>query len=176
MFFARIAGLALVSFAAFAAGCGGSTPPPRTEPDSKPVERRQKPPEGPTRTDWKTIAQKLVQKCIAGGWIAKWRSTNEDIDQAKPRILLQPFEDKTGQNLDPEYLNTELEKRMRTSGVFDIVPDTGDPNFYGRGKLLRLAERSGGERITVYTATLELIDPRTEKIAYSCEATVKGEM
>jgi PBP1b-binding outer membrane lipoprotein LpoB len=158
-----------------ATACSSSTPPPRVVQE-KPAERRDTSPKGPTRTDFNTIAQKLVGKCIAGGWIAKWRSTAEDIDQAKPRIYLRPFEDKTNQNLDPLYLNQTLEKRMRTSGVFDMVAEGAETDFYGRGILHLLAERTGGERISVYTATLELIDPKTEKIAYSCEATVKGEM
>jgi PBP1b-binding outer membrane lipoprotein LpoB len=165
-------------FAAFftATACSSSTPPPRVV-EERPPERREKPPEGPTRTDFKTIAQKLVQKCVAGGWISQWRSTAKDVDQAKPRIVLRPFEDKTGQELDPEYLNTELQRRMRVSGVFDMVAEGAELDFYARGKLLRLAERTGrGDKISVYTATLEVIDPATEKIAYSCEATVKGEM
>lgn len=172
MLSSRITALLLL---AAAAGCSSSTPPPRVVQE-KPVERRDPPPKGPTRTDFNTIAQKLVGKCVAGGWIAKWRSTAKDIDQAKPRIMLRAFEDRTGQGLDPLYLNQTLEKKMRTSGVFDLVAEGAETDFYGRGILHLLAERSGGERISVYTATLELIDPLTEKIAYSCEATVKGEM
>lgn len=173
--FVPVASVALV-FAA-AAACSSSTPPPRVEQAEKPAEPREKPPEGPTRTDFKTIAQKLMNKCIAGGWIARWRSTAKDIDQAKPRIVLRPFEDKTEQGLDSDFLNQQLEQRMRLSGVYDMVAAGAEFDFYGRGKLLRLAERAGsGKRVTVYTAILEFVDPQTDKVAYSCEATVQGEM
>lgn len=165
-----------LAFTTLFAACGGSTPPPE-KPVSPPPPAREPPPAGPTRTDFKTIATKLVQQCITGGWISKWRSTAKDVDQAKPRVRLRGFEDKTGQNLDPEYLNQELEKKMRTSGVFEVVSESEPLDFHGQGKLLRLAEKnSRGERISVYTATLEMIDPTTNKVAYSCEATVKGEM
>jgi PBP1b-binding outer membrane lipoprotein LpoB len=167
---------AALASALFAAACSSSTPPPKHEAPPPPTARTP-PPEGPTRTDFRTIAAKLVQGCIAGGWISKWRSTAKDVDQAKPRIHLRGFEDKTQQNLDPEYLNQELEKKMRTSGVFDMVAEGAELDFIGQGKLLRLAERtSRGDRVSVYTATLELLDPTTNKLAYSCEATVKGEM
>src|SRR5688500_13954657 len=126
MYSAKIASLFAASPLLFALACGGSTPPPRVEPE-KVVEKKDPPPAGPTRTDFKTIAQRLVQKCVAGGWISKWRSTNEDVDQAKPRIWLKPFEDKTGQGLDPEYLNQELERRMRMSGVYEMVTEDGNP-------------------------------------------------
>jgi hypothetical protein len=99
-----------------------------------------------------------------------------DVDVAKPRIYLRDFEDKTGQGLDPSYLHDELEKNMRTSGVFDMVAEAGPFDFIGRGRLLRLAERSGEGRISVYTAILEMLDPKSEKVAYSCESTVRGEM
>lgn len=166
-----------LAFTAALAACGGSTPPPEAPVTSKPAAPREPPPQGPTRTDFKTIATKLVQQCIAGGWISKWRSTAKDVDQAKPRVRLRGFEDKTGQNLDPEYLNQELERKMRTSGVFEIVSESEPLDFHGQGKLLRLAEKNAkGERVSVYTATLEMIDPATNKVAYSCEATVKGEM
>jgi hypothetical protein len=158
-------------------GCKSSTPPPKQESAPPPPTNRPPPPEGPTRTDFKTIAGKLVQECVGGGWISKWRSTAKDVDQARPRIHLVGFEDKTQQNLDPEYLNSELEKRMRMSGVFDMVAEGAELDFIGQGKLLRLAERNArGDRISVYTATLDLIDPQTKQKAYSCEATVKGEM
>lgn len=158
-----------------ASACKSAPPPPPPE-QPKPAAK-EPPPSGPTRTDWKTIAGKLVQRCIAGGWIAKWRSTAPDIDQAKPRIYLRDFEDKTGQSLDATYLGTELEKRMRTSGVFDMQTTVEGANFIGRGRLLRLAERdASGGRTSVYTATLEMLDPATEKVAYSCEASVTGEM
>jgi hypothetical protein len=160
----------------FASACSSSTPPPQPAAPVK-AAPREAAPQGPTRTDFQTIAKKLMQQCIAGGWISRWRSTAKDVDQAKPRIHLRGFEDKTGQGLDPDYLNGELEKRMRTSGVFDMVADGAELDFFGQGKLLRMAERTkGGERISVYTATLEMVDPGTNKTAYSCEATVKGEM
>jgi hypothetical protein len=170
--------LGATAFAAIAistSGCGGSAqsaPPP-----PKPVEARPPPPEGPTRTDFKTIAQKLVSRCVAGGWIHKWRSTNEDPLAAKPKIYLRDFDDQTKQDLDPQYLTSELERKMRQSGVFEMVSEDGGYDFIGRGKLLRLAERTGkGDRVSVYTAVLELIDPSSSKVAYSCEATVKGDM
>jgi hypothetical protein len=166
-----------LSVVAVLAACSSSTPPPRAEPPPTTRSSAPPPPSGPTRTDFQTIAKKLVQQCVQGGWISKWRSTAKDVDQAKPRIHLRGFEDKTGQNLDPDYLNNELEKRMRTSGVFDMVAAEGQLDFFGEGKLLRMAERtSRGDRISVYTATLDLIDPTTNQKAYSCEATVKGEM
>lgn len=171
--------LRFTSIAAFcfaAAACSSSTPPPVAEPAPTPrAEPKVPAPTGPTRTDFQTIAKKLLQQCVVGGWISKWRSTAKDVDQARPKIQLRGFEDKTGQGLDPEYLNGELEKRMRTSGVFDIVNDA--PDFFGQGKLMRLAERNArGDRVSVYTATLSLIDPTTNNVAYSCEATVQGEM
>lgn len=167
----------LTAALAFAgAACSSSTPPPQPPAPAR-AEPKVPPPEGPTKTDFQTIAKKLVQQCIAGGWISRWRSTAADVDQARPRIQLTGFEDKTGQGLDPQYLNGELEKRMRTSGVFDMVGEGEKIDFVGKGRLLRLAERDRkGERVSVYTATLELIDPTTSKIAYSCEATVKGEL
>jgi hypothetical protein len=156
------------------AACGGSTPPPKKEP--APVSTRPAPPEGPTRTDFKTIADKLVGRCIGGGWISKWRSTQKDIDVARPRIFLKGFEDKTDKNLDPTYLVTELERRMRMSGAFDMVPEGAPTDFIAQGKILRLAERAGKGRISVYTATLELLDPTTNQRAYDCEATIQGEL
>jgi hypothetical protein len=155
-----------------AVACGGSTPPPRPSP---PPSASAPPPSGPTRTDFKEISRDLVRRCVGGGWISRWRAEG-DIDAAKPRIRLEPFSDQTGQGLDPTYLTSELERQMRTSGVFEMVSDDAR-DFDGRGKLLRLAERGkGGARISVYTAILELVNPKTGKLAYSCEATVQGEL
>lgn len=162
--------------AAFGAGCASSAPPPAPLPPPA-SSNRPPPPKGPTRTDFKTIAAKLVQQCVAGGWISRWRSTAKDVDAAKPRVHLRGFEDKTDQGLDPDYLNNELERRMRISGVFEMVTKDAEKDFIGQGKLLRLAERTPrGERISVYTATLDLIDPTSQNKAYGCEATVQGEM
>lgn len=156
----------------FAVGCGGAKPPPPVAPPTVSTA-----PTGPTRTDFNQIAKALVRRCVAGGWINQWRSTNEDVDAARPKIFMKAFENKTGKELDPTYLNAVLEQRMRTSGVFDMVTESGEPDFIGHGKLLRLAERgSGGARFSVYSAILELKDPTTEKMAYSCETSVKGEM
>jgi hypothetical protein len=158
------------------AACGGSTPPPKAAVADKPSSAAP-PPAGPTRTDVKEISKELVQKCVAGGWISRWRSENVDVDAAKPKIFLRDFEDKTGQALDPTYLTSELLRRMRTSGVFEMVGEGTEYDFEGHGKLLRLAERGkGGARISVYTAVLELVSPKTSKVAYSCEATVQGDL
>ncbi|MCB9654009.1 MAG: hypothetical protein H6729_07780 [Deltaproteobacteria bacterium] len=135
------------------------------------------PPSGPTQTDFKIISKRLVKRCIAGGWINRWRANNSDVNAAKPKIFLAPFDDATGLNLDPEYLRTTLERRMRRTQAFEMVADRSGCDFIGQGKLHRLAERGPkGERFSVYTATLALLDPTTEKVAYSCEATVRGEM
>ena len=158
------------------AACSSSKPQmvtaaPKTESRAPP------PPAGPTRTDFKTIAKSLVQRCVAGGWISRWRATQPDIDIAKPKIYLRDFEDRTEQNLDPAYLTSELDQKMRLSGVYEMVSSGDGAHFIGRGKLMRLAERtSKGDRVSVYTAVLELIDPQSERVAYSCEATVRGEM
>lgn len=99
------------------------------------------------------------------------------MDVAKPKIHLADFEDRTGQDLDPTYLQSVLEKRMRISGVFDMVPSSEGSDFIGRGRLLRLAERGkGGKRFSVYTVTLDLVSPTDDQVAYSCEATVQGEL
>ena len=160
---------------ALLAACSSSkqaTPPP-----PPPAHARPAPPSGPTRTDFNDIAKELVKKCVGGGWISRWRSEHEDVDVAKPKIHLVEFEDKTGQDLDPSYLVSVLEKRMRMSGVFDMVPSSDASDFVGRGKLLRLAERTPkGKRFSVYTVTLELLEPQSDRIAYSCEATVQGEL
>ncbi|MFO0723029.1 MAG: hypothetical protein U1E65_04530 [Myxococcota bacterium] len=154
-----------------------SAPPPQKAPAERPTSSAPPPPAGPTRTDVKQISAELVQRCIAGGWISRWRSTNPDVDAARPKIYLRDFADQTGQNLDPSYLTSELLRRMRTSGVFEMVGEGTDYDFEGRGKLLRLAERGkGGARISVYTAVLELVSPKDSKVAYSCEATVQGDM
>ncbi len=152
--------------------CSSNTPPP-----AKPTVRRNPPPSGPTRTDFRTIAKKLLGRCVGGGWIHRWRSTHADAEIAKPRIYLSDFSDQTKQDLDPSYLNSVLEKRMRMSGVYEMVSDEDAAHFLGKGKLLRMAERTrSGSRISVYTAVLDLVDPKSGKIAYSCEATVRGEM
>ena len=58
-----------------------------------------------------------------------------------------------------------------------MVPEGAERDFDGRGRLLRLAERDArGDRYSVYTVTLDLIEPGGDRVAYSCEATVKGEM
>lgn len=174
----RLATVLALGAAAGLIGCGGSkaAAPPPAAPAAHATPRAPAP-EGPTRTDFRTIAQKLVQECVAGGWIQKWRSTAKDVDVARPRIRLRGFEDKTQQGLDPAYLTSELEKRMRLSGVFDMVGESAETDFIGDGTLLRLAERTQrGDRISVYTATLDLIDPATNQKAYSCEATVRGDM
>lgn len=162
-------------FTVLLAACGSSA---RNTPAPEAPERRvSDAPAGPTRTDFKTIAQKLVSRCVAGGWIHKWRSTHEDPTVARPKIYLRDFQDQTKQELDPTYLHAELERKMRTSGVFEMVSESAEYDFEGRGKLLRMAERTrSGDRISVYTAVLELVDPATNKVAYSCEATVQGEM
>lgn len=156
-----------------AASACSSTPPP---PPPRAVAPPPAAPSGPTRTDFKYISSKLMQRCVAGGWINEWRSKHEDVDVARPKIHLETFEDKTDQDLDQTYLHRTLEQRMRLSGVYDMVSSASDADFVGRGKLLRMAERSGGERISVYTAVLDLVNPKTNETAYTCEATVRGEM
>lgn len=166
---------ALMTFCGLLA-CSSST---RDVPpvEAAPPPARSDAPEGPTRTDFQTIAKKLVQRCVAGGWIHRWRAEQPNVDAAaKPRIYLEGFEDKTDKGLDPSYLHSQLESRMRKSGVYEMVSGDGDHDFIGRGRLLRLAERSGKSRISVYTAVLDLVDPKTGKIAYNCEATVEGEL
>ncbi len=143
-------------------------PPPKTESTA---------PTGPTRTDFKTIARKLVSRCVGGGWISRWRADHENVDVAKPKIHLEKFEDRTDQNLDPQYLHSTLEQRMRLSGVYDMVAKEQDPDFLGRGHILRLAERDArGTRFSVYTAVLQLVEPTSGGTTYSCEASVRGEM
>ena len=166
--------LALPALALVLAACGGSTkaaPPPPPAPVARPA-----PPQGPTRTDFDTIAKRLMKRCVAGGWINEWRSEQPDIDTPRPKIHVRDFEDKTEQDLDPSYLNSVLEKRMRLSGVYDLVSNDEDADFIGRGVLMRLAERRGSERFSVYTAILNLVEPSTGDVKYSCEATVRGEM
>lgn len=154
--------------------CGGSAK--QAPPPPPPTVARPAPPSGPTRTDFKTIAKLLMKRCVAGGWINEWRSEQPDIDTPRPKIHVRDFEDKTGQDLDPEYLNTVLEQRMRLSGVYDLVSNDDDADFIGRGVLMRLAERRGDDRVSVYTAILNLVEPGSEDVKYSCEATVRGEM
>lgn len=163
----------MVATMAAATACSGKTPPPARP---APVDTRPPPPSGPTRTDFKTIAKKLMARCVAGGWIDTWRASAPDVDVAKPRIFVAEFEDKTDQDLDPSYLRTVLEKRMRLSGVYELVTESAERDFTGRGRLLRLAERVGGKRVSVYTATLDMLDPNSGAVAYSCEATVRGEL
>ena len=162
---------ALLLFSAVA--CKSTPPPPPSEP---PPPARPAPPAGPTRTDFATIAKKLVSRCVAGGWINEWRSKQPDVDVAKPKIHLRDFEDKTGQNLDPTYRNTTLEQKMRLSGVYEMTSEDAGSDFIGKGVLLRMAERTSGGRISVYTVTLNLMEPASGKVVYSCEATVQGEM
>lgn len=147
-----------------------SAPPPKAEP----VADEPPPPAGPTRTSVKEIAKKLAGKCVGGGWIARWRSEGH-MQSARPKIWLKGFEDRTGQNIDNTYMTTETEARMRLSGVFDMVGESGAPDFVANGKLLRLAEiGKNGARISVYTATLEMVGEG--KTVASCEATVEGEL
>lgn len=147
------------------------TPPPKVA-----EEREPPPPAGPTRTSVKEIAKKLSGKCVGGGWIARWRSEGH-MNSARPKIWLSGFEDRTGQNVDPTYLASETESRMRLANVFDMVAEAGAPDFIAVGKLLRLAEiGKNGARISVYTAILELQDPVSKKTVQSCEANVEGEL
>ena len=154
-------------------GCSSKTPAPK--PVVKKINRPAPPP-GPTRTDFKTIAKKLMKRCVAGGWIERWRAIAPDVDVAKPRLHLLGFEDKTGQNLDQTYLMSVLERRMRMSGVYDLVSADAGKDFDVRGRLLRMSERTKTGKTSVYTAILEVIAPKDAKIVYSCEATVRGEM
>lgn len=156
-----------------AAACA-SAPPPRAP---RRVAKRPAAPQGPTRTDFKIIAKKLMGRCVAGGWINEWRSEHADVDIARPALFLATFEDRTGQDLDQTYLHRTLEQRMRLSGVYDIAADADSADFIASGKLLKLAERtSSSRRISVYTAILDLKNRKTGKIAYTCEATVRGEL
>jgi|GEM_PF-2299325 len=157
-----------------ASACASPPPPPPAPP---PAPARPAPPAGPTRTDFKQISKKLMARCVAGGWINEWRSKHEDVDVARPKVKLTQFEDRTEQDLDSTYLHRTLEQRMRLSGVYDIVADEADADFLAKGKLLRLAERTrSGDRISVYTAILDLTDPKSGKVVYTCETTVRGEM
>ncbi len=156
-------------------GCAGNPvevpPPPAVRAAPPPA-----PPRGPTRTDFKTIARKLLARCVSGGWINRWRADHEDVDVARPRVFLDPFVDKTEQDLDPTYLNTVLAQRMRISGVFEVVDEVESADFIGQGELLRLAERDGKGRYSVYTAILKMRDPKDRRTVHSCEASVQGEM
>lgn len=167
--------LAPLAFAGLLSACA-SAPPPSVSADRPPPPRSDAP-EGPTRTDFQAIAKKLVQRCVAGGWIHRWRAEQPNVDAAaKPRIYLEGFEDRTDKGLDPSYLHSQLESRMRKSGVYEMVAGDAEHDFIARGRLLRLAERSGRSRISVYTAVLDLVDPKSGKLAYNCEATVEGEL
>ncbi|MEM7674373.1 MAG: hypothetical protein AAF449_00055 [Myxococcota bacterium] len=165
--------LSLASLTAFA--CGGSTPPPPPPPVAV-APPPPPPPRGPTRTDFKTISKKLLARCVRGGWIDRWRSEHQNVDTARPKVFLDEFQNKTGQDMDPGYLNTILAQRMRLSGVFEIVDDVGNADFIGRGKLLRLAERDRQGRYSVYTAILDVMNPVDRRTVHSCEASVQGEM
>lgn len=134
------------------------------------------PPQGPTRTSFKAIAKKLTQRCIGGGWISSWRSEHEDVDVARPKVYLEPVEDRTEMNLDPTYLKQTLAHRMQLSRVFEIVADAKDADFIGKPSLLRLAEEGRHGRISVYTATLQLKNAATQDVVHSCEASVRGEL
>ena len=159
-----------------AAACGGTTPPPPPPPTRAALPPPPPPPTGPTRTDFKTIAKKLMSRCVGGGWINRWRADHEDVNVAKPRIFLAEFEDKTGQKLDPTYLGAVLAQRMRISGVFETVDTRDQADFIARGQLLRLAEGTGRTRYSVYTAILKMQNPSDQRTVHTCEATVKGEM
>lgn len=103
------------------------------------------------------------------------------MDVARPKIFIAQFEDRTGQNLDQTYLETELSSRMRISGVYEMVNDQTQAHFIGRGRLLRMAEQDTRGRYNVYTATLDFLQPdpsgaAATKIVASCEASVAGEM
>lgn len=157
--------------------CSTTPPPPPAAPPPDPVARAPSPiPTGPTRTDFKTIAKKLMSRCVRGGWINAWRAEQPDVDVARPKIRLLPFEDRTSQDLDPTYLNTILAQRMRLSGAFDLAGDNVEPDFLGKGTLLRLAEGNATDRYAVYIATLELQNPKSGRVVHACEATVKGEL
>ena len=158
-----------------AAACGGAKPKPAPPPVSA-APPPPPPPRGPTRTDFKSIARKLVGRCVGGGWVNRWRAEHEDVNVARPKVFLDEFDDKTGQDLDPSYLNSVLAQRMRISGVFEIVDSADQADFLGRGKLLRLAERDSKGRYSVYTAILSLADPNSRRTVHSCEASVQGEM
>lgn len=167
-----VAGLLLLA-------CASACSSEKAEPPPKAAEERPSeppPPPGPTRTSVKEIAKKLAGKCLGGGWIAKWRSEGH-MQTARPKLWLSGFEDRTGQNVDPTYMTTETEARLRLGGVFEMVNEQGGPDFIASGKLLRLAEiGKNGARVSVYTAILELQDPATKKTVQTCEANVEGEI
>ena len=62
------------------------------------------------------------------------------------------------------------------SGVYEMVSEGSAKDFEARGRLLRMSERSRGGKVSVYTAILDIVSPTDGKMAYSCEATVRGEM
>lgn len=99
------------------------------------------------------------------------------MDVVRPKIFVSGFEDRTGLSIDTTYMASELESRMRLSGVYEMVSDQAGAHFLGNGKLLRLAELGkNGARVSVYTAVLDLVDPESKKTVQSCEATVEGEL
>lgn len=162
--------------------CAGNRPPPPVVAEQEePANAPPPPPAGPTRTNFKEISKKLVQRCVSGGWISRWRSEGH-LDVARPKIYLSEFEDRTGQNLDQTYLQFELSEKMRMSGVYDMVPEKDGAHFVGRGRLLRMAEQDEKGRYNVYTATLDFLQPDTQKpdapakVVASCNASVAGEM
>lgn len=152
-------------------GCGH-------DPQPRPVAPKVStpPPAGPTRTDFRKLAKRLVRRCIGGGWIAEWRSEHEDVDVARPRVRLRAIDDQTGQGLDPSYLGAVLEKRMRRSGVFDVAAAGGaDPvDFEASVRILRLSEvGKKGRRFAVYSAIMQLSPAAGGRPGYSCEASVR---
>ncbi len=151
-------------------------PPPAPAPEARPAEEANDAPAGPTRTSIKAIAKKLAGTCIGGGWIARWRSEGH-MQVARPKLWVSGFEDRTGQNIDPTYMTSETESRLRLTGVFELVGESGAPDFVASGKLLRLAEMGkNGARVSVYTAVLDMADPASKRTVQSCEATVEGEL
>ncbi len=163
--------VAMGTIALLLAACGGKTPPPPPPGPSGPP-----PPSGPTKTDFEAIARQLVGRCVTGGWIERWRSTHSDVNVAKPRVRLTDFEDRTGQDLDGDYLRSVLEQRMRLSGVYEVVQDEDRADFVAKGSIRRMAERVRGERVSVYTAILEFDAVATGRRYHQCESTVRGEM
>ena len=119
-------------FMASSAACAGSAPPAVRA--AEPVRAGPPPPTGPTRTDFKTMAKSLVSRCIRGGWVQRWRAEHPDPDVARPKILLTAFADETGQDLDADYLRRTLEQRMRLSGVYEMVSEEADADFFAEGR------------------------------------------
>ena len=44
-----------------------------------------------TRADFSGLARRLIGRCAAGGWIQRWRSEHEDVEVARPRVMLTEF-------------------------------------------------------------------------------------